>query len=503
MKIKKIADVFSALAVLLTLCALPTGSVSAAEPESAAAHVRVIDFIEATGVRTGGADLNIWQCGNGDAVTYPFSGAWGLGPVWGHITVNKTSEGLVLENNGSDSNPPVLRYPIGGDNLEGQKGSEVPVDSYLRIKVTANEKFNIVIPFYFGSIAEDTGKTGFITLKNENGTVTAFNQEQGKAYQPETLIEAGTYDINLPLKNILTADGTENYSTARIYSLDYITPTEVKAYKTAFEKIAIETATLDLTTFTGTGVNGGNDMYKWFKDELENGNSLAHRGYTVNPIIPESMQVEKTGFSLSLISNAGNDYLRLKFAGIHYGPYVSKLIVNTDSYLNFNIDSECSFRIAVHFIADRLNDENNETWKMKTAYLSYSDGGLVLKSIGVDGDKNSYFGDEIPAGSYQGYGIDLSQILNAGDSNIKTAQIMAVTVWTEDNTPGKILKLNEFSIGEAKGDLNRDGNTDILDMIRLKKSISKNEYMNNADFDKNGMLDATDLLSLKKILINK
>ena len=458
MNFKKIISAICSISVILSATLLG-GVVPSAEQQQNDAQspsvggVKVIDFMQATAVRTGGADLNVWQCGNDDAVINPFSGAWGLNAVWGHITVSSTGEGLVLENNGNDINPSVLRYPVGGDNLEGQKGIEIPVDSYLRIKAVANEKFNIVIPFYFGSVADDSGKTGFITLKNENGTVTAFNQEQTKAFKCNTVIEAGTLDVKIPLKSILESDGSNSYTAARVYSLDYVTPADVKAYKTVFKEIAIETDTLDFTTFTGAGINGGNDMYKWYKDDLENGSCLAHRGYTVNQITADSMQVEKNGNTLSFISNDGSDYLRLKFAGIHYGPNVSKLIVNTDNYLNFSIESECSFRIALHFIADRINDENADTWKMKTAYLSYSDGGLVLKSIGVDGDKNSYFGDEIPAGKYQGYGIDLSQILNANDANIKTAQIIALTVWTEDNTNGKVLNINEFSIGRKAQNL--------------------------------------------------
>lgn len=60
------------------------------------------------------------------------------------------------------------------------------------------------------------------------------------------------------------------------------------------------------------------------------------------------------------------------------------------------------------------------------------------------------------------------------------------------------------TVDYIRGDINRDGSVDIVDLILLKKYIAKGdteEIINFADLDLDGLVSATDLVILKKLLI--
>ena len=52
------------------------------------------------------------------------------------------------------------------------------------------------------------------------------------------------------------------------------------------------------------------------------------------------------------------------------------------------------------------------------------------------------------------------------------------------------------------GDINNDGNTDILDIILIVNIVLSNEYNESADMNSDGIIDILDIIQLVNIILN-
>lgn len=69
-----------------------------------------------------------------------------------------------------------------------------------------------------------------------------------------------------------------------------------------------------------------------------------------------------------------------------------------------------------------------------------------------------------------------------------------------DNTIGKLLQVNGSSYKKL-GDVNNDGQTNLMDLIRLKKITSKTANDGNSDLDGNGNNNSNDIAFLQKFML--
>ena len=110
----------------------------------------------------------------------------------------------------------------------------------------------------------------------------------------------------------------------------------------------------------------------------------------------------------------------------------------------------------------------------------------------------------------------VSVIFNCGLSNAKDCEFrhwsstfknkdllngFSSEIWLAGN--GSRYWIQKDFVTFEKGDVNRDENVDVLDIIRLKKiaSAAGSYSTRNADLDGNGLFNADDLAILRKILL--
>ncbi len=76
---------------------------------------------------------------------------------------------------------------------------------------------------------------------------------------------------------------------------------------------------------------------------------------------------------------------------------------------------------------------------------------------------------------------------------------------TEDiiNATTTVYPSTEYGPMQIFGDVNRDGTTDVFDVIALRKAVIRNEYNYNDDMNGDGELGIADLVSLQNYLLGR
>lgn len=246
--------------------------------------------------------------------------------------------------------------------------------------------------------------------------------------------------------------------------------------------------------FYTTDIDASGDMYTYLTedDEAEDGRKKA-MSLTVTDANPSTPSQTAGTFTLSAgtCEGSGEIVVPIKIQS-NDGFAVLGLTINYDAtlfdYKSLEVDSSLADKIA-------LKDANSTEGQIRAAYVA----GQDITDVGSFLNLTLEAKDSAQAGTASDVTVEITQVANYEEKSLDGTGAK-YTVTLKDNSvnpnpPGPS--------GQKLGDVNNDGNIDLLDALCILQNYNGVKELDNnaktaADVDKNGVVDLVDALRIMK-----